>query len=172
MTTTDVPGQQADADRPPIPTPLDVARQRDSRSTSAGQHDEPMFTPEQQAEVNRIVQERVQRVEAKYAAVDVEEAQRRLSELDEQIRNGDNIVLRNSIAARIGLSPEDRDLLLTGKDEATLELQAKLLIERWGLGKAQGNVAPREGQTVSPSTAQGDEMRQFVDHLFGSEDIW
>lgn len=155
----------------PVPSPLDVARRMEARAASTSDAKEGMFSPEQQAEVDRIVRDRIQRVEAKYADLDVEAAQARLKETDERIREGERIVLRNSIAARVGLSPDDRDLFLTGTDAATLEAQARLLSERWGLGKPQGNVAPREGRAVSSPAPQDREMREFANNLFGN-DVW
>lgn len=149
------------------PTPLDIARKREERARVEPK--EGMFTPEQQAEVDRIIRDRIQRVEAKYAAIDVPAAEQRMNELEQQIRDGELKVMRNNLAARFGLSPEDRDLLLTGSDASTLETQASLLAQR-GFGRPPGNVAPREGRTVEASSDANDDVRAFIDNLFGSSD--
>lgn len=168
MTTTEQHAQEAVNDATGTPTPLDIARQIEARMGTPAEPKEGMFTPEQQAEVDRIIRDRIQRVEAKYATVNVEAAEQRLTEIQEQIRDGELTVMRNAIAARIGLSTDERDLLLTGTDATSLEMQAVRLVQR-GFGRPPGNVAPREGQSVNAPTGNND-MRAFIDNLFGSND--
>lgn len=152
-----------------IPTPLDIARRLEAQPTTVAEPKDGMFTPEQQAEVNRIVQERVQRVEAKYAAVDVEAAQQQLDDIQQQIRDGELAVMRNAIAARLGLAPEDRDLLLTGTDAVAL-VEQETRLAAYGFGRPLGNRAPREGQAVNEPSHGDRDMREFVDNLFGNND--
>lgn len=157
---------------PPGPSPLDVPRKRTENPTAKhdpAQAKNDMFTPEQQAEVDRIVHDRIQRVEAKYEGIDVEASEQRLSELGQQIRDGELRLLRNHMAERIGLSPEDRDLLLSGTDINSLETQAARLVQR-GFGRPLGNVARREGQAVAGPTRGNEELRDFVNNLFGNDD--
>lgn len=175
MTTneTTVADGSEDAAGTTKPTPLDLARRTEPRPVDANTPAElkkDLFTPEQQAEVDRIIRDRVQRVEAKYATVDVQASELRLKEIGQEIRDGELRLLRNHIAERIGLSPEDRDLLLTGTDVTSLEAQAALLAQR-GFGRAPGNVARREGQIVAAPTTGNEDMRTFVNDLFGN-DVW
>ena len=72
--------------------------------------------------------------------------------------------LRSDVAARHGISAEDRDLLLTGTDAETLEAQAKRIAEA-SERKKKANIVPREGN--NPKATGGDEEREFVRKLFG-----
>ena len=73
---------------------------------------------------------------------------------------------RDALAAKHGVSDADRDLLMSGTDEATLAAQAERL------GRARllaGNTAPREG--ANPELRGSDrDLRQFARDLFGSPD--
>ncbi|MFC7925478.1 hypothetical protein [Microbacterium laevaniformans] len=80
--------------------------------------------------------------------------------------------LRSDIAARHGISAEDRDLLLTGSDEATLTAQAERLAA-WDTASrlSRANVARREGQVVGiRRTGEQEEMREFASQLFDTDD--
>lgn len=78
-------------------------------------------------------------------------------------------ILRADIASTYGISKEDRDLFLTGSDEATIEAQAKRLAERNAEQKKNGNRAPREGRTTTSGDPDKD-MREAVRGLFGRAD--
>lgn len=127
-----------------------------------------------QADVDRIVQDRVARVEAKYAdyddlkkkAGDKETLDEKVAELEKKYQTAEAARLRSDVAAKYGISAEDRDLFLTGTDEAALTAQAKRLGEREADRKRQGNVAPKEGGTSSSGKDDSDE-REFVKQLFG-----
>ena len=133
------------------------------------------FTAEQQDEVNRIVQERVQRVEAKYADYDdlksaADEAktvEQKLADLEAKHAEAEARALRSDIATKHGISAEDRDLFLTGSDEATLTAQAKRLADRAADQKKNGNRAPKEGGATTGADKNKD-LREFTRDLFGS----
>jgi len=125
-----------------------------------------------QADVDRIVRERVQRERAKYADYDALKAKAegaktvedRLAEMEKRTAAAEASALRSDIAARHGISAEDRDLLLTGTDAETLEAQAKRIAEA-SERKKKANIVPREGN--NPKATGGDEEREFVRKLFG-----
>ena len=126
-----------------------------------------------QADVDRIVRERVQRERAKFADYDALKAKAegaktvedRLAEMEKRTAAAEAAALRSDSAARHGITAEDRDLFLTGTDAGTLEAQAKRLAERASERKKASNVVPREGN--NPKATGGDEEREFVRKLFG-----
>ena len=125
-----------------------------------------------QADVDRIVRERVQRERAKYADYDALKAKAegaktvedRLAEMEKRTAAAEASALRSDVAARHGISAEDRDLLLTGTDAETLEAQAKRIAEA-SERKKKANIVPREGN--NHKATGGDEEREFVRKLFG-----
>lgn len=130
-----------------------------------------------QADVDRIVKDRIARVEAKYAdyndlkkaADGAKTVEQKLADLESKHAEAEARALRSDIAARHGITAEDRDLFLTGSDEATLEAQAKRLAERDADRKKHGNVAPKEGETKT--TGKGDkDFRDFARGLFNRAD--
>lgn len=146
-------------------------------ATDGGEQQEQAKTFSQD-EVNRIVNSRLKEQaekrfgdygELKAAAEGAKTVEQQLADLKSKYEASEARALRSDIAARHGISAEDRDLFLTGSDEATLEAQAKRLSERVADQKKQGNRAPKEGRT--PSTGTGDEdMRVAVRGLFGRSD--
>lgn len=143
-----------------------------------------LFTPEQQAEVNRIVQERVQRVEAKYAdysdlkakAAGAQTLEDRLGTLESELTTTRTDALRTRIASKFGIStekgdngdPSDADVLLTGTDEAAMTRQAELFAGRVADQKKGGNRAPREGRTVTTTISPKDAAkREWLQSLSG-----
>lgn len=147
------------------------------------------FTPiTSQEDLNRIIGERVKRVESKFAdygdlkakadklaeieasnQTEAEKAQARLAELEAELTTTRSESLRLRIATEHGITEsEDIELFLTGTDEETLTKQAKRLADREADRKKQGNRVAREG--VTPEVKQGDEERRsFVRHLTGRE---
>jgi len=129
-----------------------------------------------QAEVDRIVKERVARERAKYSDYDELKAkaagsqtlEERLASLEGELTTAKAAALRSDIAAKHGLSAEDRDLFLTGTDESTLTAQAQRLAGREADRKKQGNYAPKEGTQPAGGTDSGE--REFVRGLFGRTD--
>lgn len=142
-----------------------------------------LFSPEQQAEVNRIVQERVQRAEAKYADYDDLKAKAdgaktledRVGTLESELATTRTEAARIRVAAKFGIStdkgakgePSDADLLLTGSDEAAMITQAERLAGRVADQKKNGNRAPKEGGTTTGEDKDKD-MRAFTSALFAS----
>jgi hypothetical protein len=132
---------------------------------------EAVFT---QADVDRIVKERIARVETKYAdygdlkakADGAKTVEQQLADLVSKHAEAEARALRSDIAAKHGISAEDRDLFLTGSDESALEAQAKRLAERVADQKKNGNVARKEGGTTSTGDPEKD-MRVAVRSLFG-----
>ena len=130
-----------------------------------------------QADVDRIVKERIARVEAKYAdygdlkkaAEGAKTVEQKLADLESKHAEAEARALRSDIATKHGISAEDRDLFLTGSDEATLTAQAKRLAERIADQKKNGNRAPKEGATTNSGNTDSD-ARTFARNLFGGAD--
>ena len=129
-----------------------------------------------QADVDRIVGERVKRVEAKYAdykelkakAEGAKTAEERIAELEQAYKAEQTARLRSDIAARHGISAEDRDLFLIGDDEDTLTKQAERLAARISDSESERkkNRAPYQGRT--PDKPQNGDERETVRSLFGA----
>ncbi|MBO0747274.1 MAG: hypothetical protein J2O47_02920, partial [Acidimicrobiaceae bacterium] len=130
-----------------------------------------------QADVDRIVADRLKReretTRTKYADYDElkkkAEGSRtledRMVEVEKRAETAEAKALRAEIANAHGISAEDRDLFLTGTDEATLTAQAKRLSDRESERKKKGNHVPGEGTQTRPPA---DEARAAVRQLFGS----
>lgn len=130
-----------------------------------------------QADVDRIVKDRIARVEAKYAdygdlkkaAEGAKTVEQKLADLESKYAEAEARALRSDIATKHGISAEDRDLFLTGSDEATLTAQAKRLAERIADQKKNGNRAPKEGTNTNSGNIDSD-ARTFARNLFGGAD--
>ncbi|WP_194763968.1 hypothetical protein [Microbacterium sp. UFMG61] len=98
------------------------------------------------------------------------ELEQKIADLQGEISHVQLESLRTSVAARFGVSDEDRALLMTGADEATLTLQA----ERLGAPAVpMRNVAPREGTYRQTGDNRSDrEMSSFVNELMGNDTFW
>lgn len=145
----------------------------ESTPNEGEQQQEQTFT---QADVDRIVRERVQRERSKFADYDDLKAKAEGAKTVEQqlaeMRAENAKMQRDNLAARIaakhGIPPEDADLFLTGSDEATLTAQAERLAAREGEMRKQGNYVPNEGRTT---TNPGDaDVRAFARQLFDSKE--
>lgn len=127
-----------------------------------------------QADVDRIVRERVKRERDKYADYDELKAKagekatadERIAALEREIESSKREALRSRVQAAHGISNEDAELFLTGTDEETLTAQAKRLADRESERKQQGNHVPREGNNPQPAE---DDMRAFAQSLFAGE---
>lgn len=127
-----------------------------------------------QADVDRIVRERVKRERDKFSDYDDLKAKagekatadERIADLESKYAAAEARALRSDIAARFGISPEDRDLFLSGTDEETLTAQAERLAARESERKKNGNHVPTEGRNPSGSSGN-DEERAFARNLFG-----
>ncbi len=146
---------------------------QDADGAGGGDGDQKQEQTFTQADVDRIVKERVARAKAPYADYDdlktkageKATADERLAELEKKYQASEQARLRSDIAAKHGISEEDRDLFLTGTDEASLTAQAARLAERVADRKKQGNVAPKEGATTSEGKGDSD-LREFARELF------
>lgn len=143
--------------------------------TGGGQGDgEPKGQAFTQADVDKIVRERVQRERARFADYDDLKAKAgekataddRIKDLEAKFAAAEARALRAEIANAHGISAEDRDLFLTGTDVETLTAQAKRLAERASERKKQNNVVPTEGKNSSP---REDSNRAFAKQLFSGD---
>lgn len=149
------------------PTPADVAALQEK----------PVYT---QAEVDKMIKARAERIakqaypdydELKVRAENADTLQVKLTESEAKSAAAETRALRSDVAARHGISAEDRDLFLTGSDEATLDAQAERLAARFSAPRAFGNVAPREGLALQrpPVDEETREKREFVAALFDQD---
>lgn len=126
-----------------------------------------------QADIDRIVGERVKRVEAKYSdygdlkakAEGAKTAEERIAGLEQQIKATEREALVRRIQAKHGISDEDADLFLTAADEEGLTAQAARLAKRESDRKKNGNHVAREG---NQTTAAPNDERAAVRQLFGN----
>lgn len=77
--------------------------------------------------------------------------------------------IRDQIASQHGISPEDRDLLLTGQSEELLLMQAERLTTE---PQRVGPYAPREGQYVAGPDSSAGTMTEFTRELFSNPDAF
>lgn len=149
----------------------------DATTTEGGEQQEQAKTFNQE-EVNRIVNARLKEQadkkfgdynDLKSKAEGAKSVEDKLAELEKKHAEAEARALRSDIAAKHGLSAEDRDLFLTGSDEAALEAQASRLAARTVEQKKSGNVAPKEGDTKNTGTGE-TETRDFAGELFGGTD--
>ena len=131
-----------------------------------------------QAELDQIITDRLtQQAKNKFGDYDVLKAQaegaktveQKLADLETKHAEAEARALRSDIATKHGITAEDRDLFLTGSDEASLTAQAKRLAERVADQKKNGNRAPKEGGTTNSGDADKD-MRDFTRGLFQRAD--
>lgn len=92
--------------------------------------------------------------------------EQRMAEVEQRAKDAEARALRSDVAAKFGVSAEDRDLFLTGTDEESLTAQAKRLSERDSDRKKNSNIVPREGRNPTSKSDRADE-REFVRELFG-----
>lgn len=134
-----------------------------------------------QADVNRIVKERAERMakqlypdydDLKAKAGESQTLEQRIADMEKESAAAKAEALRSRVAAEFGIStkkgpkgePSDADLFLTGADADTLTVQAQRLAGRVEDRKKQGNFAPKEGTTPAAGTDSGE--REFVRNLF------
>lgn len=131
-----------------------------------------------QAQVDAIVQQRLDQQaknkfgdydELKTQAEGAKTVEQKLAALETKTAEAEARALRSDVATKHGISAEDRDLFLTGSDEATLTAQAKRLAERVAEQKKQGNVARKEGDVTNEGKGD-EEMREFTRNLFDRAD--
>lgn len=127
-----------------------------------------------QAELDQIITDRLSQqaknkfgdyADLKAKADGAKTVEQQLADLATKHAAAEARILRADIASTYGISKEDRDLFLTGSDEASIEAQAKRLAERNADQKKNGNRAPREGRTTTSGDPDKD-MREAVRGLF------
>lgn len=134
---------------------------------------EPDPTPDQtftQADVDRIVKERVQREKAKYADYDDLKAkagekvtlEERVAEIERTAKASEERALRAEVANAKGLTPSQAKRLI-GATREELEADADELLKDISAQKKHNNVSPREGNNPK---ASDDPMRDFARGLF------
>ena len=152
----------------PQPTP-------DAPPADGGPKPDQSFT---QADVDRIVSERIQRERTKFADYDDLKAKAegaktledRIAGLETKGALSEQRALRAEIAGEFGIStkrgdndePSDADLFLTGTDVDTLRKQGERFASRGADLQKQNNHVPREG-IIPPVPA--DKKRDFVRSL-------
>lgn len=160
-----------------------------SDNDGVGQQDQADdFTPiTTQDDLNRVIDERINRERAKYA--DYKDLKAKAAELDRikndnqsetdklagqikdlqtQLEASNLSALRARIQASHGISDEDAGLFLTGSDEDTLTRQAQALAKRDGDRKKKPPFVPTQGNQPKESTQNGD-VREFTRNLFGKQ---
>lgn len=152
----------------------DTTTTTDAETTTEGDgKQEQKFT---QADLDRIVKDRLAQqaknqfgdyAELKAKAEGAKTVEQQLADLAAKHAEAEARALRSDIATKHGISAEDRDLFLTGSDEAALEAQAKRLAERVTDQKKNGNRAPKEGGTTTGGDKDKD-MREFTRSLFAA----
>jgi hypothetical protein len=153
----------------------DAANQQGNDAGQQQEQQEKTFT---QAELNQILKDRLDQqarnkfgdyAELKAKADGAKTVEQQLADLVAKHAEAEARALRSDIATKHGISAEDRDLFLTGSDEAALEAQAKRLAERLADQKKNGNRAPKEG-TNKTNGGGDEEMREFARNLFNRAD--
>lgn len=160
----------SDTQQAPAPND-DATTGGDAEDRKSQQAQESTFT---QADVDRIVKERLERERKRFAdyddlkakASEKVTAEERLADLEKRYADAETRATRANIASEYGISAEDRDLFLTGQDEETLTAQAKRLADRESERKKRNNHVPNEGSNPSPPS---DDRRAFVRQLTGRD---
>ena len=128
-----------------------------------------------QADVDRIVKERVQRERAKFADYDdlkkaageKQTAEERIAKLEQEIQASQREALVRRVQAKHGISDDDAELFLTGPDEDSLTAQAARLAAREAERKQTNNVVPTEGTATRP---ENNGEGAFARNLFSPGD--
>lgn len=147
-------------------TENDQANDQTTEPAGEESSSEATFT---QADVDRIVSERLQRERAhaasraeRQAEQATKSAEDRIKALEDELASSKREALVRRVQAAHNLSDTDVDLFLTGADEETLTAQAKRLADRDSERKTKAPVVPNEGDTHPPQT---NEEREFLRSL-------
>ena len=136
-----------------------------------------------QDDLNKVLNERLQRERAKYAdykdlkakaakldeieqanQTEAEKAAARIAELETEMQSVRLDAMRRKVAGEHKITDQDDiDLFLTGTDEETLTRQAQRLADRDADRQNNGNHVPAEGSNPTRGT---DDMRSFANDLF------
>lgn len=156
--------------------------ENNGQQTSQAEKFEPITSQEQ---LTKLIGERINKVKSQFAdydelktkagqleafletgQTDAEKATKRATKAETERDEARAEALRLRMAVEHGISLEDADLFLTGKDEDSLRAQAQRLSDRVADRKKQGNHVPREGANTQPAA---DNVREFARTLFGSQ---
>lgn len=157
--------------------------QTSEETSTAGDEFKPITSQE---DLNKVISERITRERAKFSDYkDVKAKAAQYEQLEESQKSeiqratdkataaererdeARSEAMRLRVAAKFGISDEDADLFLTGKDEDSLTAQARRLSDREAANKKTNHVA-REGDT---STRPGSsEEAQVLQKLFKGGD--
>src|SRR5690348_5300666 len=85
---------------------------------------------------------------------ETEKAAKRASKAEAERDDARAEAMRLRVAVEHGISVEDADLFLTGKDEKSLRAQAERLSAREADRRKQGNVVPGEGTSTRPAQTE------------------
>ncbi len=152
-----------------------TAAEGSESATAEGQQEQQQEKTYTQAEVDQLIKARADRIakqqygdydELKERAEGAKTLEERLADVESRYKKAEAARMRSDIAAKHGISPEDRDLFLTGTDEEALNAQAERLAARDADRKKQGNTAPKEG-TTSTTGNTDQEARNYAKNLFG-----
>lgn len=124
-----------------------------------------------QADVDRIVRERVKREREKFADYDdlktkaagATTLEERVAEIERQAQESEARAMRAEVANAKGLTPTQAKRLV-GSTRDELEADADELVKDIGAQIKQGNRVPREGN--NPKAAGSDELGEFTKNLF------
>jgi hypothetical protein len=161
---------------------ISTEQQPEGTQPAGGDPEGQTFT---QADVNRIVKERAERIakqlypdydDLKAKAGESRTLEQRIAEMESRTQKAEAEALRARVAAEFGIStkkgpkgePSDADLFLTGADVDTLTAQAERLAVREVDRKKQGNFAPKEG-TNTTIGGDDEDLRGFARKLFNKE---
>lgn len=130
-----------------------------------------------QADVDKIVRERVARERSKYADYDElknkagqsKTLEDRVAEIERAASESEKRALRAEVANAKGLTPTQAKRLIGGTREE-LEADADDLLKDIGAQMQKGNTAPKEGGSADSKTAGTDDMREFARGLFKTSD--
>lgn len=128
-----------------------------------------------QADIDKIVKERVARERAKYADYDdlktkaagAKTLEDRVAEIERGAKDAEARALRAEVANAKGLTPTQAKRLI-GSTREELEADADELLADIGERKKNNNVVPREGKTPKGGGATSD-LREFTRNLFGDD---
>lgn len=145
----------------------------DEGKESEKQAEQTTFT---QADVDRIVRERVKRTKDQFADYDelktkaagATTLEERVAQIERQARDSEARAMRAEVANAKGLTPSQAKRLI-GETREELEADADDLLKDIGAQKKQGNHVPREGN--QPKSKGEDEPRAFVRELFGRANV-
>lgn len=135
--------------------------------------DNPQAATLTQAEVDKIVKERVARERAKYADYDDLKAkagekvtlEERVAQIEKQAKDSEARALRAEVANAKGLTPNQAKRLV-GSTREELEADADDLLKDIGTQKKNNNVVPREGN--NPKPGEGGDLREFARAVFSA----